>query len=459
MCHPATLVAVLVLLVNDHVAKHLWPGFVTGKLSDVAGLVVAPALLACVLPRRADLAAVVLTGIGFTLVKTTQVGAELASEAWTWVAGPSRVLADPTDLLALPALGLALWIRHLSASPSRARILVGIPLAVLAVTATSGVPGAPDASFVEVRADGIVVSGWDFQPLVSQDGGASWHAMQRQEEEHRGEPRTSACAELRCYRIVADRMKVMESADGGRTWRVSWEVSEGRAKLLDRALDDPRCCRRHPLRSEALAVQVRPGGGHVVVVTNERDGIAVRDEGGTWRRLGFTAGGAGLSTATALTQFGQQVDDETRAAALVGFWVMIVGIVVVAAPGRARRRSIGWLGLVGVLLMMPYDSLFNPELYFMTENPLPWLLGLPGAVITVSVLIGALTLVRGLSAFLKPLGVGVAVALGIALPFYGWSAGVPDDYNVALALAIVVGLGLGGAGLLYLRGSRTSSPT
>ncbi|MFD0656939.1 hypothetical protein [Thermocatellispora tengchongensis] len=40
--------------------------------------------------------------------------------------------------------------------------------------------------------------------------------------------------------------------------------------------------------SASVAVQARPGGGHVVVVANRRDGVAVRDTAGTWRRLGFT---------------------------------------------------------------------------------------------------------------------------------------------------------------------------
>lgn len=47
LCHPVTVAGVLVLLINDHLLKHTWPGFVTGKLSDVAGLVVAPACWPC----------------------------------------------------------------------------------------------------------------------------------------------------------------------------------------------------------------------------------------------------------------------------------------------------------------------------------------------------------------------------------------------------------------------------
>ncbi len=47
LSHPVTVVAALVLLLNDHLLKHAWPGPVTGKLSDVAGLVVAPPLRPC----------------------------------------------------------------------------------------------------------------------------------------------------------------------------------------------------------------------------------------------------------------------------------------------------------------------------------------------------------------------------------------------------------------------------
>ncbi|MEO3874060.1 hypothetical protein ABGB18_35080 [Nonomuraea sp. B12E4] len=178
LCHPVTIAGVVVLLVNDHLLKQAWPGFVTGRLSDAAGLVVAPALLALLCLRRADLAATVLTGVLFTLAKTAQTGAEAASHIWTSVAGPSALLADPTALLALPALALAWWVRGRTlatshsrtlaasqgrtgprsrrwawASPgSRRRIILTVPLAVLAVTAASAAE-PPVAHSVE--ADGI----------------------------------------------------------------------------------------------------------------------------------------------------------------------------------------------------------------------------------------------------------------------------------------------------------------
>ena len=42
LASPVAVVSLVLLVLNDHVLKQAWPGVVTGKLSDVAGLVVAP---------------------------------------------------------------------------------------------------------------------------------------------------------------------------------------------------------------------------------------------------------------------------------------------------------------------------------------------------------------------------------------------------------------------------------
>src|SRR5687768_10907746 len=50
LMHPVTLMAIAVLLLNDHVFKHAWPGtWWTGKLSDIAWMVFALPALALVL--------------------------------------------------------------------------------------------------------------------------------------------------------------------------------------------------------------------------------------------------------------------------------------------------------------------------------------------------------------------------------------------------------------------------
>ena len=103
--------ALALLVLNDHVLKgaDLLPGALTGKLSDVAGLVVAPVLLATLLglrTRRGVALSHIAVGLGFGLLQLPAVA--IAVEATTAALGlPWRVTPDPTDLLALVALGLS----------------------------------------------------------------------------------------------------------------------------------------------------------------------------------------------------------------------------------------------------------------------------------------------------------------------------------------------------------------
>jgi hypothetical protein len=142
LLHPVALAAIAVLLVNDHVLKDAYPGWATGKLSDVAGLVFFPLLLAMILPIRTAIGA---TGLAFAAVKLW----EPANGAGEWVMGAIRwpldavttlslpalarvdIVRDPTDLLALPSLAAAWWIysaggRDSPAGTARARVPGGV---------------------------------------------------------------------------------------------------------------------------------------------------------------------------------------------------------------------------------------------------------------------------------------------------------------------------------------------
>jgi hypothetical protein len=144
LLHPIPLLAIGLLLVNDHVLKAAFPGPVTGKLSDIAGLVLLPLALIAMLelavvalrrppvaigPRGA-VAVVVVVAVAFAATKLTPLGAEayrngLGLLQWPFrailavatampVAAPVPVsfIADPGDVLVLPMvlvpLGVAL---------------------------------------------------------------------------------------------------------------------------------------------------------------------------------------------------------------------------------------------------------------------------------------------------------------------------------------------------------------
>jgi hypothetical protein len=141
LVHPVAIAALVLLVVNDHLLKGLYPGWVTGKLSDFAGMVVAPLVLVALAqalgPRRwlESVESVRLTAWGalasvalpFALSKTWapatrayEVLFALPRRPLAWLLAAvaevptytsSVVLVrDPTDLVALPAGLLAVWV-------------------------------------------------------------------------------------------------------------------------------------------------------------------------------------------------------------------------------------------------------------------------------------------------------------------------------------------------------------
>ncbi len=96
------LAATIATFLNDHVGKAAWPGFVTGKVSDFAGLFFFPFLLTTLLGRLRVLPwAALATAVVFTAVKLLGVSNRLC-----------HVVADPTDLVALVSPLLACWYAH-----------------------------------------------------------------------------------------------------------------------------------------------------------------------------------------------------------------------------------------------------------------------------------------------------------------------------------------------------------
>lgn len=132
---PVTVLAIAVLVVNDHVLKARAPGLVTGKLSDLAGMVFFPLLLAAAAEmlgirrgRAAVIAAAIATGAVFAAIKLWAPAGDayrvgLAALQWPFRVlaaavtdtaipglGRARLTADPTDLVVLPALIAPVWL-------------------------------------------------------------------------------------------------------------------------------------------------------------------------------------------------------------------------------------------------------------------------------------------------------------------------------------------------------------
>jgi len=144
------------LLLNDHLLKGLAPGPLTGKLSDVCWLVVAPVVLGACLasfwprrPRWLGGAALLLTGLAFCGLQLVPA----LGDGWCALFG-GRNIADPWDLLCLPALALVPLCWR-SALRSRAWRMGALSAGILACLATQ--PRAVYWSRVPCRAH----EGWD----------------------------------------------------------------------------------------------------------------------------------------------------------------------------------------------------------------------------------------------------------------------------------------------------------
>ncbi|MEU6723508.1 hypothetical protein ABZ917_07340 [Nonomuraea wenchangensis] len=441
----------IVLLVNDHLLKQAWPGFVTGKLSDVAGLLVAPPLLALLFPRRADLAATLATGVLFALVKTTETGAEAASHVWTLVAGPSRVLADPTDLLALPALALAWWVRRRSlAAPTspRARVLLTAPLALLAVAASGAAPQATsEAVSVEVRDGRVIVHTADSAAWTSEDRGDTW-VYESSYDRPPKRPTTAMCVPYkatRCYRVTPGRLGVEQSDDGGDTWRPSWSPPRDDLDRLARQHGDDLP------RSGGLAVQGWRGG-HVVVVANGSEGILLRDESGSWRRLGRPGEP-------------ERAPDTYPEGVTAAF---LAGCVLFGAAGAGLRRYHRGYLAVTVTACLSFLGFAFAGIPSVVDGTLPVPEGarallaiLAIGTIPAAFIVGTVLLIMG-RARPAPIAVGVLSApfvyLAAYLPFEGWADGTFRSYWAAVAVSALLTSLVLAVDLLLIRKDAAKTP-
>jgi hypothetical protein len=110
--HPLFLVSLAILLINDHILKNLYPGFVTGKLSDFAGLFLFPVFLYILFEgffrsKKRLIFMHILMGLVFIVWKLASVEILLAKiNELTSIPMPGRV-KDPSDLIALITLPLS----------------------------------------------------------------------------------------------------------------------------------------------------------------------------------------------------------------------------------------------------------------------------------------------------------------------------------------------------------------
>ncbi len=249
---PRFLTALAVLLANDLILKVAWPGPISGKLSDIAGMVFFPVALAALFslvhirPRPGIvIGAIAVWFIGLQVSATIDAIHETAlSFVLPWDVVNTMDLTDLVALIAIPVSYRVL------ASPRPITLRVGGRRAVVAFvlvgcladtgppSVTIGPPVVNQAGELEVLRDGesvlprsIDVDG----PL----GSVPVKPVGREEFESTLEVfagAREACLTSNpghCFRLGESVFVVEESSDGGDSWSSSWAANEDRYLLRE----------------------------------------------------------------------------------------------------------------------------------------------------------------------------------------------------------------------------------
>lgn len=329
LIHPVVAGAIALLAVNDHVLKPRWPGPVTGKLSDMAGLFALAVVVAVLVGggdhaegsghRRRSTSALAATGLAFAGLKLVPALATLAAP----VLGGTTA-TDPTDLIALAVLYPAhrfVRSQRTPADPVRSQRTTADPvrsqrtaaaggLQVLAatlaltagtfsVTATSCIDAEGVAGFALVP-DGVVaglgrpgaLGSADSDRYLSTDGGRTW-AIYDPPALTAATPTLVAQQQIcvdgtRCYRVV-DNDRV-EERDAEGAWHTAFTFTDEQIRRM-RLRADSCSGRGEPEQQFASLTPTGPTSPSdpnlpTVLVSMGTQGVLRLDpESGRWERF------------------------------------------------------------------------------------------------------------------------------------------------------------------------------
>jgi hypothetical protein len=309
LLHPAVLLGVVLLLLNDHILKARFPSFWTGKLSDFAGLfffplLVIPALALTLSPLRlspsrlADLG-FGLTALSFAALKfSPPLNAAMAGIVSALLGRPAVFALDPSDGIALIALIPSRWLwervaRKVQAGPDAPPRWAWAAW-ILAVIASIASPPCPQQLSVHriLLQGGQIYAGLNGgSPIwvVSADGGETWQRVESPPQWLQQELVTLDWPIVRCradppsvcYRIPGPG-RVEASADRGQTWQTAWAPPWGREGFRRRLLSMfPIGCAKQVI-DEGPYLAFDPNGNRWLVALGTEE-ILILSSDRSWR--------------------------------------------------------------------------------------------------------------------------------------------------------------------------------
>ena len=339
--------AVAALAVNDGLLKDRWPGVVTGKLSDFAGVVVIAMLLAAI--SRRPRPSIMVTTAGFALLKLWPPVAQLAAPM---LGGVTQT--DPTDLIALVVLvPLGRWMASLRGEPSFRSSSLLVPVALLVALQSITATSCLEANAVDVYAvDGgrflvhvhvppsrsgaaSVPSPGANEWFESTDGGRVWTPIPAPGATPVGTPLTEVCNGGGCFRAV--REIGIERREGGLATPEPIFPADQRRRMI--ASQSASCAGGPGGWFANIAGVQRSDGFHIVVSMGEH-GLLHRAPDGRWTPVALQ-----LAHETyKLPPFGPPM--WTAWLAVFVLLPLIGGIVAAACRGEGGRRYLPVPGVV-----------------------------------------------------------------------------------------------------------------
>ncbi len=147
LTHPLTVIMLILIPVNALIFQPLAPSWLTGKLGDLAWVVVLPLFVSVLFQRiwlapdeKPFAAAALLTGSGFALLKILPPFNQMIRQGFSLIfQQPLKLALDPSDLLALAGLPIAWWIWQQDWRPRKGRLWL-IPVTLILIAGMADAP-------------------------------------------------------------------------------------------------------------------------------------------------------------------------------------------------------------------------------------------------------------------------------------------------------------------------------
>ena len=460
LSHPFSIGAILLLFLNDHLLRHLWPSWWTGKLGDFAWLFFFPfflaACLAWILPRRlphhqwwvGGLAFGLVGGI-FVLAKTQPFFHGMLIHILDWVLGfPVSVQRDATDLVALLSLIVGLWLWLKIKSFPEKKFRPGFVLLASGVFLTIANMPQPDPGIYCLDHIGEeIVACASYSCYGSTDGGLNWAAHEgvelsdcpsilSEETPVYGKVAVPAQSGVTYWFTPGGDIQRSEEADS--PWKVEYQiipVSQAQKTYYFKTHTG------NPVLTDSPQDGIYDPASGNVIFTMGHEGVLVRQAQGSYKLV--QVGSYGKVRTTQLDVLVTVLTGEFGLAACFG------GLVVVLLGFYEERSLLKKLVSVLAVVVWLFPVFFVPPALSAGSYA--------AALSSISILVaGLLIFPLALDGFfmvgiLAPdslLRLGLLVVAGILLfllPYVLWGLNLLPDYRLATVSAMI----LGGGFILY----------